>query len=246
MLDTLQALEEHLTLARSLKECKQALVLFLRRFAITTFSFTYYTYHPLSANKLKYDCCSDNFISWHQHYLEEQYNDIDSTLSFVYKNHLPIYWDLKQQLLKAQNERERQMRLDSMAFGAETGLSIPVHGPFNNFAILLLVQMKGDDIDLNTSALHYVMSQAAHLFYHYLQSHLLDETPEEASFNLTQRELQCLSLLARQCTVKEMAQQMEVTERTIHFHIQKLNKKLGTKNKYQSLNKALALKLIRV
>lgn len=244
MLELLEQLELELVQANTINECDEALQNYLNKKGITTFSFTYYAYHPHSANKLKYDMCSTNFMTWHKHYLEEQYNNIDSTLSFVYNNHLPIYWNLKQQLAQATNDTERKMREDSIAFGAEAGLSIPIHGPKNNFAILLLVQMKNEHCEFRDSKLQYEFFVAAHHYYHYIQHHLLDEITEKDSFSLTQREIQCLLLIAKDYSVKQMAQTLELTERTINFHIQKINKKLGTKNKYQSLAKALQYHLL--
>ncbi|CDZ76551.1 Transcriptional activator protein LuxR [Legionella massiliensis] len=236
--------ENDLVQANLLSECDEALNRYLSKKGISTYSFTYYAYHPNSSNKLQYDMCSANFKVWHQHYLEEQYNNIDSTLSFVYNNHLPIYWNLRQQLAQASTEAERKMREDSIAFGAESGLSIPIHGAHNNFAILLLVQMQHEQSNLQQQIIQYEFFVAAYLYFHYIQTHLLAEAPEKELFRLTQREIQCLLLIAKQYSVKQMAQHLELTERTINFHIQKLNKKLGTKNKYQSLAKALEHRLL--
>lgn len=244
MFELLEQLENALVQAKKITDCDQALSNYLNQKGITTFSFTYYAYHPSSANKLKYDMCSPNFKRWHQHYLAEQYNDIDSTLAFVYNNHLPIYWNLKQQLAQATSESERKMREDSIAFGSESGLSIPIHGPHNNFAILLLVQMQGQQCKMQQAQAQYEFFVAAHHYYHYIQSHLLDDVSEKESFGLTQREIQCLLLLAKHYSVKQMSQHLEVSERTINFHLQKINKKLGTKNKYQSLAKALEYELL--
>lgn len=233
------SLENNLAQANTLTECNKALAQFLKQKGITTYSFTYYAYHPHSANKLKYEMCSDNFKTWHNYYLAQQYNNIDSTLSFVYQNHLPIYWNLKNQLLQANSEAERKMREDSIAFGVKEGLSIPIHGPHNNFAILLLVQMQTQSCRIRELEVQHECLVVAHLYYHYLQSHLLNARKDENPFGITAREIQCLLLLSKQYSVKEMAQTLEVSERTIHFHIQNINRKLGTKNKYQSLAKAI-------
>lgn len=244
MFNGLELLETKLVEANTLSDCNEALRLYLIQRGISTFSFTYYAYHPNSANKLKYDMCSANFKTWHEHYLAEQYNNIDSTLDFVYHNHLPIYWDLKQQLAQATSDSERQMRLDSLAFGARSGLSIPIHGPHNNFAILLLVKMQHEQFNLQDCRNQYEFFVAAHQYYHYIQTHLLNEVAGKESFQLTQREIQCLLLISNDYSVKQMAQHLELSERTINFHIQKINKKLGTKNKYQSLAKALECQLL--
>ena len=242
--DLLMQLENQLVRANTITECDEALGRYLANKGINTFSFTYYAYHPNSANKLKYDMSSVNFKVWHKHYLEEQYNDIDSTLSFVYNNHLPIYWSLEQQLAQASSELERKMRLDSIAFGAESGLSIPIHGPHNNFAVLLLVQMQNEQCNLQQAQAQYEFFVAAHHYYHYIQTHLLEDVSANQMFRLTQREIQCLLLIAKDYSVKEMAQQLELSERTINFHIQKINKKLAVKNKYQALAKAIGEQLL--
>lgn len=244
MVNLLEQLENELAQANQLNHCDEALSCYLIKKGISTFSFTYYAYHPNSANKLKYDMCSPNFRVWHEHYLEERYNDIDSTLSFVYTSHLPIYWNLKLQLAQATSDSERKMRQDSIAFGAESGLSIPIHGPQNNFANLLLVQMQKEECNLQDQSLQHELFVAAHLYYHYIQTHLLNEIPVKKAYNLTQREIQCLLLIAKHYSVTQMAQYLELSERTINFHIQKINKKLGTKNKYQSLAKALEQQLL--
>ena len=215
MASLLEQLEDSLVQAKDISDCDRALGVYLNQQGIRTFSFTYYAYHPNSANKLKYDMCSANFKVWHQHYLEEQYNDIDSTLGFVYHNSLPIAWNLQQQLAQAASDSERKMREDSIAFGAESGLSIPIHGPHNNFALLLLVQMKGESCKLQDAAAQYEHFVAAHYYYHYIQSHLLEIAEEKEAFGLTQREIQCLLLIAREYSVKQMAQQLEVSERPL-------------------------------
>ncbi len=244
MLDRLFELENALVQASTLADCDHALEGYLNKRGVTTFSFTYYAYHPHAANRLKYHMCSANFRVWHEHYLAEHYNNIDSTLSFAYQNHLPIYWDLQKQLAQATSDSERKMRMDSLAFGAVAGLSIPIHGPYNNFATLLLVQMQNQELHLKDSQMQYEYFLVAHHYYHYIQSHLLDEVSEKDAFHLTQREIQCLTLIAKQYSVKQMAQTLELSERTINFHIQKINKKLGAKNKYQSLTKALEYQLL--
>ncbi len=244
MINLLEQLENELAGANQIGDCDLALHTYLAKKGITTFSFTYYAYHPKTQNKLKYDMCSANFEAWHRHYLEEEYDNIDSTLRFVYNNHLPIHWNLKQQLAQASSESERKMRQDSIDFGAKEGLSIPIHGAHNNFAILLLVKMEKDNSNLRQQSLQHEFFVASYLYFHFIQIHLLNSAPEKKSFALTQREIQCLLLIAQHYSVKQMAQYLELTERTVNFHIQKLNKKLGTKNKYQSLAKALENQLL--
>lgn len=236
--------EESLKKATSVNEINKLLEKYLAALGITTFSFTYYSYYPNSKNKLKYDFCSSNFSLWHQHYISEGYEDIDSTLDIVYQQVLPIFWDLEQQLREAKSPREKKMRLDSIAFGAEKGLSIPIHGPQEDFAILLLVQMQKQSCLEKWVELQYEFFSAAYCYYFYLQRILLLTQPEAKKNPLSIREIQILDLIAKQYSTEEMAKILNITKRTIHYHIQRLNKKFGTQNKYQTIIKALKKGLI--
>lgn len=232
-------LVEDLKAAESLASVNAALEQYLLRCGISTYAFTYYSYHPNSQNKLKYDLTSADFKRWHKHYREEKYDDVDTTLDVVYSTTLPTYWDLQHQLAQAKSEREKQMRLDSIAYGIEKGISIPVHGPNEDFAILLLVQMKGQKCLEQWESLQDEFLAAAYYYYSYLQQQLLKAYKPSEKYKLNQREIQCLYLIAKKYSAKKMAEELNITERTVNFHVQRLNKKLGTKNKYQSLLKAM-------
>ena len=193
---------------------------------------------------MKYDFATSNFKTWHEHYLGENYEEIDSTLESVYQATLPQFWDLQQQLKDSTSEKEKQMRLDSIAFGSEKGLSIPIHGPQEDFANFLVVQMRGETCLNHWQDIQYELFAAAYFYYSYLQKFLLKTQPPVAKHQLTSREIQCLVLIAKQYPVSMIAKSLHITERTVNYHIQRLNKKLGTKSKYQSVAKALKEGLI--
>ncbi len=136
------------------------------------------------------------------------------------------------------------MRLASIEFGSVKGLSIPVHGPQEDFAILLVVQTRGQHCLDNWQALQYEIFSAA--YYFYLQQRLLKNIPAIERHQLKKREIQCLTLIAKQYSIEAMANALNITEHTVNYHIQRLNKKLGTQNKYQSVIKALNIGLIKL
>jgi len=63
-------------------------------------------------------------------------------------------------------------------------------------------------------------------------------------YQLSKREIQCLTLLAKQYSIDAIAKSLHISERTVNYHIQRLNKKLGAQNKHQSVMKALQKGLI--
>lgn len=234
MNDFYQALAQ----ADQIETCFERLCALLKTRGIHTISFTNYAYHPNSANPLKYDICTPNFKSWHEHYLEEAYNDFDSVLPEVYHCRLPIYWNAKAQLAQAKTEKEKQMRQDAIDYGADCGLSIPLHGPRYDFAILLLVQMQGETGLSDWENQQFEFQQMGQLYFQAIQKHL-KQAQLDIENPLSERELECLHALAEQAPLSQIAELMAITERTVNFHIQNINKKLGTKNKHQSVTRAL-------
>lgn len=230
--------------ARTIAELNLALQQYLTTLSITTYSFTYYSYHPNSLNKLKYDMASSNFDAWHQHYINENYEEIDSTLDQIYTTTLPVLWNLQNQLKEAKSAKERQMRLDSIQFGAEKGISIPIHGPHEDFACFLVVQMVGETCLSDWENLQGELFVVAYYYYSHLQKLLLKEQKPIEKYQLNKREIQCLDLVAKHFSVSKIAQNLNITPRTVNYHIQRLNKKLGTQNKYQSVIKALQQGLV--
>lgn len=235
-----------LQLSNSLPQLNKALEQYLNELGINTFAFTYHSYYPNSLNKLKYDFSSANLSRWHKHYISEGYEDVDSTLEIVYRTSIPTFWDLQQQLKASKTSREKKMRLDSIKYGVEKGLSIPIHGPQEDFAILMVAQMRGEKGLENWQELQQELFAAAYYFYTYLQRQLLKMLAPDGKNVLSKRELQCLTLIAKQHSIEAMAKALHLTERTVNYHIQRLNKKLGTSNKYQSVIKALNKGLIKL
>ena len=242
---TLSEFEQALISASSLTLLKRILSQYLQQYGINSFAFTYYSYYPKSIHKLKYHFSSAEYELWHQHYIDQGYEDTDTTLDDVYQSVLPIFWDVKAQLKTARSQREKKMREDSLKYGVEKGLSIPIHGPEEDFAIILLLQMRGENwLEKSMHVKHELLS-AAYLYYQYLQPFFLKDTAEHPIYQLSERETQCLMLLAKQFSLQAMAKELKLTERTVNYHIQRLNKKLGTKNKYQTVIKAIKKGLLK-
>lgn len=235
-----------MTLKKEFAQCKKladlntALQVFLRRHHITTFAFTYYSLRPGQQNKVKYDFVSENIRAWHEYYLAQNFEEVDSDLKKARQNILPIYWELKQQLKTAKTLREKQLRQDAIQLKVkvEKGLSIPIHGPDGDFAILLLQQCQQEKGLESYAQQEFNWLALGYLYYQFVRNFLLKEKPKQVGHDLTQRELQCLRLAAQGLTAQEIAQQIGLTCRTVNFHWQNIQKKLGARNKTQSIHLA--------
>lgn len=218
------------------QQAKKILKEYLNHFNITAYAFTYYSGHIKTGRKLRFHCVSEKLRPWHLHYLEQGYADVDRTLEQNQTMTLPLFWSIDEQLKIAKNKRELRIREESKIFNIDKGLSLPVHGPNHDFATMTLHQFKNESCLENFLELQFEWLSAAHIFYHYIKKILaLGDNP--VTFELTKREEQCLHFTALGWRVDQIATELEISARTVNFHIQNANRKLGTNNKYQAINK---------
>ncbi len=231
--------------ATKLQQLNQILNLYLTELNIHTFSFTYYAAFPKANQKPKFEHTSDNFKLWHKHFVEENYDYVDSTMDELYQSIIPVTWNIHDQIANAKSNREKEMRLHSLKFGADKGVCIPLRGPNDEFANLMVEQMQGETCMENLSQIQDQLFIAGQYYFHYVRKLLLKSLKQKSGeYNFSKREIQVLNLLAQKLSVSEMAIKLNITERTVNYHIQKINKKFGVKSKYQSLSEAERLGLI--
>lgn len=225
--------------ASSIEKSTTLLDSFLNQLGIKSYAFTYYSQYPTSRRKLRYEYASCALKAWHEHYIASQYEDTDQTLQANKIGNIPVFWDVHKQLAQAKTIREKRIREESIEFGIEKGLCIPVHGPQDDFAVLVLHQRKDEKCLHDALNNMGVFMAVGHYYYASIKRFLdVNEMPEKALYQLTRREQHCLNLTAKELLAKDIAKMLNLTERTVHFHLQNVNKKLGVKNKYQAVLKA--------
>lgn len=230
----------HLNRLTNEQDADATLANYLHSFGFRHYAFTYYAGHIRTGRKLRYHCVSDALRPWHLHYLEQSYADVDRTLEENQTQTFPLFWDIHTQLAQAKNKREYRMRQDSFAFGVRQGLSIPLHGPHNDFISVTLHQFQGESCLANYETHQYEWISAMYLFYHHINRMLtVDSSLPPTGYHLTPRELQCIKLTSQGLRVEHIARQLKITPRTVNFHIQNANKKIGTNNKHQAAYRIL-------
>jgi LuxR family transcriptional activator of bioluminescence operon len=147
---------------------------------------------------------------------------------------LPLFWDVHQQLTQAKNRREKRIRRESIEFGIEKGLSIPAHGPNRDFVSLTLHQRSGENCLAHYTTHQFEWLSATLIFYHCIKRFLDLNESAITPYQLTKREKQCMMLTAQAWRVEQIAKELKISPRTVNFHIQNANRKIGTNNKYQA------------
>jgi LuxR family transcriptional activator of bioluminescence operon len=217
------------------KQAEALLTHYLQHAGFRHFAFTYYSMHVKSGRKLRYDFVSSPLKPWHQHYLEQGYADVDRTLEENFQITLPLLWDVHEQKCTAKNKRETRIRDESVEYGIHRGLSLPVHGPDRDFAVLTLHQCEGERSLKKYQDHQYEWLAAAQIYYHHIRRLLDLGNKIQNAHALTPREIQCLNYTAKSWRVEQIAKALKISVRTVNFHLQNANRKLGTNNKYQSV-----------
>lgn len=222
--------------AKAIKELEAVLNRYLSSFGFSSYAFTYYAQHVKSGSKLQYEFASKALKPWHEHYIKNNYADSDRTLDADYHRGLPEFWDIELQLKQAKSLREQQIRSESLEFGLRKGLSIPMYGPNGDFVSLTLHQRVGETNLEHYQSQQYEWTLAAYYYYFYVKKIILLEQ-QSTKIHLTRREKQCLNLTSRDWSVEQIAAELKISLRTVHFHIQNANRKLGVRNKYHAVLK---------
>lgn len=225
--------------AKSLEALNAVLSHYLRDFGFSTFTLTYYSSDAVSQTKVHYDFMSDNIRAWHEYYLAQKFEEVDVELQKARQTNLPIYWELNEQLERAKLLREKRLREDSMAINhVVKGVSIPLHGPSESFAVLLLQQCKKENCLENYTQHLLEWLGFAQIYFDRLRALLVYEQPKQKTNELSLREIQCLQLTDKGYSVNDISTALGISERTVNFHLQNINKKFATKNKHQSVQRA--------
>lgn len=225
--------------ATSLLEATRVLDNYLKQVGVRYYAFTYYSGHIKTGRKLIYDYASPLLRPWHEFYLGEFYADCDRTLEENSISVFPMFWDVKEQLKSAKKSREQRMRKESIKFGVDKGLSIPVHGPNYDFASMTLHQFRHEKCLENYQARQHEWLCLSIYFYQHVARLIQTNLDNKISYQLTKRERQCLMYVAKFWRVEHIAEVLKISPRTVNFHLQNANKKIGVNNKYQASYKYL-------
>tara|TARA_R110000868_G_scaffold8205_9_gene42878 strand:- start:56725 stop:57456 length:732 start_codon:yes stop_codon:yes gene_type:complete len=226
---------ERLQQVTSLKALDACLTQALKAFGFSMFAYTFYGNDFASKVKLHHQYATSNLSDWHRYFHECEYEHVDVIGKQVRQSELPLLWDLNNYEMKGLG---KQLQRDANARGLQCGLSIPIFGPHQSFAILVI---QANDIKERVQAdadLPSELQRYAIYYQHYLRQLLLNAIETQESVELSKRELQCLRLVAENYDNKQVAEQLGIQPRTVNFHFENINKKLGTKNRFSAVRMA--------
>lgn len=176
---------------------------------------------------------------WAKEYSGKRHYDHDPVMLFALYNLLPERWTniIRRNELTA---RQHKIMGDAAESGLRDGLIVPVHGPGGEFAVLSLSHGETE-----RQAQSNVESDEAliHLFalrFHSLARSLLDTPEQDASVDLTSREIDVMFWTAEGKSSWDISQILGISEATVNFHINSAKRKLGVYSKPHAVARMFA------
>ncbi len=181
---------------------------------------------------------------WRTRYTEAAYITVDPTIIHCATHLTPIFWD-QITVQEKENEFIRRFMSEARDFDLKSGVSIPVHSPQGESAMLSLVSNK-DHLRAKPQILEAM--PYAQLFAAYLHESVRKIFEQQVlplkRAQLTNRERECLLWAAEGKTAWETAKILGVAERTVIFHLQNAGYKLNVVNRQHAVARAVSLGLI--
>lgn len=246
--DNLIRFVEQLDGSKTLDESKAAFATALERLGIQ-----YYTYHIVRATmtpgRLPY-ILSSYPERWVEHYFAEGYLDDDPVVGEGLRRQLPFAWS---SVIKPEELSQRQRRLMEEASDANVsnGLTIPLlgHGVESAQVTLLPPGPAQDAAEFLHTHRHLLHLMA--LYFHskagtaFLEASLTAKSTRRRSI-LTPREREVLEWVARGKSAWEIASILEISEKSVEFHVDGVKRKLQVFNRTHAVVKAMVMGLISV
>jgi DNA-binding CsgD family transcriptional regulator len=189
----------------------------------------------------------DNYpVEWTKLYMEKNYIKKDPTVVFCMRHSTPIRWDKFSSMGELGKGAYKELMQEAAEHGLVSGYSLPLWSPSGEFAVFSLASRKeiGDMMDVFAQSLPF-----AQLFANAILETLLTQMAEDFAVNrqvvLTKREKECLFWACEGKTTWEMSKILNVSERTVIFHLNNTVEKLGANNRQHAVAKAILYGFIK-
>ena len=182
---------------------------------------------------------------WRQHYLDQGYTFIDPTVKYARGHVVPTLWDElvdSQGITISDAQIGKRIFGEARDFGLAKGLSVPLHGLGCSFGMMSYVSRDAQHPIVESTVYAEAMLLASYV--HQAASALLFSTKLRETRPLSARERECLKWAAEGKTGWDIAHLLDITERTVVFHLHNACDKLGVATRQQAVAKAMVLGLL--
>ncbi|SFQ22854.1 DNA-binding transcriptional regulator, CsgD family [Enterovibrio norvegicus DSM 15893] len=176
---------------------------------------------------------------WLEKYFQQNKQRVDPVVSYIMTQQAPIRWDSLVQREEFQAPQQQELMALASQYGLCNGFTVPIKSASGDFVLLSMAigDVENQCEKLN-AAIPFAHTLATHLLECYLTMKIKNQGSEEVS--LTKRETDCLFWASEGKTAWEISKIINVSERTVLFHLNNCTKKLAASNRQHAV--ALAIK----
>ena len=181
-------------------------------------------------------------VAWTDHYFDNGYFRIDPVIAHCTSHVTPAAWH---RLATPPRSAGARLMGEAGDFGLRSGLTVPVHSPHGEFGLLSFAT------EQSTAAARQATEQAtAHAqllsgYLHEAMRRVLDLSAGPGHPALTAREQECLRWVADGKSSWETARVLNLSERTVNFHIGRSMQKLDVCNRQHAVARATLFGLLQ-
>jgi DNA-binding CsgD family transcriptional regulator len=209
-----------------------------------SFGFEHYFYAvrlPLSFSDPYHFCLSGYPREWRQRYDSLGYLRIDPVVRHIMSSSLPLIWDD----IDRSDATIEVFFQEAADYGLGHGISAPVAGRHGELALLSLARDIAHPIDADSVERHRLRGRL-HWFATVLHESvrrlvLNHEGAPRVAAPLTEREKDCLLWAADGKNTADIGRALNITERTVLFHIESAGRKLGVSGRHNIISRAVTL-----
>lgn len=196
---------------------------------------------PISLSEPYHFALSGYPRAWRTRYDSLGYFRIDPVIAHAMASSIPLFWDD----IKRATPEVQAFFQEAADHGLGHGVSAPIAGRHGDLALFSLSRDAGQPIDPDPAYRHQLRLR---LNWHATVLHeavrrvvLTHEGAPRVSAPLSEREKDCLMWAADGKTTADIGRALDITERTVLFHIESAGRKLGVSGRHSIIARAVAL-----
>lgn len=180
---------------------------------------------------------------WVKNYNNQGFFGVDPVVRKGMNQSAPILWaHLIEECCEQKNMAGLDVMLQAQAAGLRDGLTIPWHGADGHVGLLSFITSEPRREYQWLTALPFLSWLSIYIFEAVARVYLAEAIPRDA---LSSRELEVCQWAAEGKQVSDIAKILDITPRTVTFHLGRVVGKLGASSKSQAISWALKQGLVR-
>lgn len=191
----------------------------------------------VSAFRLKHVALAHFPDGYLAYYRDRKWERLDPIINLTLRATSPFAWD--RALPSTMSKRQKEFMAECREIGVHSGFTMPFHGPGNRVD-LVSISMRGHNPPPNRRRLAYLYALSAQVWQRSLDFEATGaRAVGEPIPRLSARELECLSWSRDGVSYNEIAERLNISHRTVEYHMYSAMRKLDARDKITAVVKAI-------